>query len=458
MDTLQTRLEKNQRSLQRSLKLAFGVALACTAVLALLSLRILGASIQSDRSVERSYQVKTALHRLSTHLDDMQNHARGFLISEDPIYVAPLQEALQAVPLDLKELNELLDHDSPQWADYQAIIPNVEYFLTSAAKSPENRRKMGFTKAVEQFKLNRGIRRMNEIRGHLDSIGREEEKRLTVRLSRRNEEYVQLQRLISILAVLAILFLTVSGWRILKDLDDRKRAQRLLVEKSKMAALGEMASGIAHEINNPLGIIRGKAQILRMLTERSTLDTEKVVEASLKIEDTVVRIDKIVTGLLSFVHGGREKNTELVRVNQLIELTLELCRARFAKYNIDLRVMQTSESAEIRCRPVELSQVLLNLLNNAFDAVQQRPADPPWVEIRVQDEPKNLTIAVLDSGPGVPYEFRDKIMLPFFSTKEAGKGTGLGLSVSKGIVESYGGVLRLREGLEHTCFEMSLPK
>jgi signal transduction histidine kinase len=125
---------------------------------------------------------------------------------------------------------------------------------------------------------------------------------------------------------------------------------------------------------------------------------------------------------------------------------------------VDLRVSRPAAPVEFRCRPVEISQVLVNLLNNAFDAAKLTPSEQPWVEIRVEDQPSRLKIAVLDSGAGVARENRDKIMQPFFSTKELGKGTGLGLSVSKGIIESHGGFLEFRDDLPHTCFEVSIPK
>lgn len=260
------------------------------------------------------------------------------------------------------------------------------------------------------------------------------------------------------LAVLFSLLIAMTYFKLRTGLRERRRAIQLLTEKIKMAALEEMGAGVAHEINNPLAIIRAKAQILRLSVERGMLDPKLAQETGLKIEQTVERIAKITNGLLAFARDGSRDPMERVQIDQLVDSTLELCRSRFINHGVELKISRPRVAIDLCCRPVEISQALLNLLNNAFDAAQQSRSNAAWVELVVEDLPSHVRVAVTDSGPGIPIENRAKIMQPFFSTKELGKGTGLGLSVSKGIVEEHGGVLEFRPDHEHTCFEMSFPK
>ena len=123
---------------------------------------------------------------------------------------------------------------------------------------------------------------------------------------------------------------------------------------------------------------------------------------------------------------------------------------------VELRMAPVDTSLRIDCRPTEISQVILNLLNNAVDAVQ--PLLEKWVELQVRNAGKDLEISVTDSGRGVPEKIRDKMGQPFFTTKQVGQGTGLGLSISKGIVQAHGGHLNLDAACEHTRFVVTLPK
>src|SRR5262249_54178985 len=133
-----------------------------------------------------------------------------------------------------------------------------------------------------------------------------------------------------------------------------------------------------------------------------------------------------------------------------------LCSERLRRNSIQLKIQHGSPNLKIECRSTEISQVLLNLLNNALDAVQ--PLDQKWISIDVADAGNDVEIAVTDSGPGIPAHLRDKIAQPFFTTKEIGKGTGLGLSISRGIAEAHHGGLFLDPVCANTRFIVCLPK
>jgi signal transduction histidine kinase len=239
-------------------------------------------------------------------------------------------------------------------------------------------------------------------------------------------------------------------------LKELQTTQSKIVHTTKMAALGIMAGGISHEINNPLAAIRLNSSSLRDLAQAPEVDVGNVLEIADSIDKTVVRIAKIISGLKSFAREGKQDETELAPLQKIISETLDFCQARFKNHGIALTVTPISPDLVIQCRRVQIGQVLLNLLNNAFDAIQDQPK--AWVRIEVQESANEVAVAVVDSGPGIPVELRDKLMQPFFTTKEVGKGTGLGLSIADGILKSHGGTFALDTDSSHTRFVFHLPR
>ncbi len=250
------------------------------------------------------------------------------------------------------------------------------------------------------------------------------------------------------------------------DLTDIKEAQKKLEEErsfhchaSKMATLGEMASGIAHEINNPLTIILNKATQITKALEQPEANIAESIKNSQKIVTTVDRISKIVKGLRNFARDGANETYARVSIKSIVTEVLDLCMARFVSNGIQLKLVTLPNESvldtNILCVCVQIEQVLLNLLNNAHDASINEKS--PEVELTVSCENQFVVITVTDSGQGVPVEIRDKIMLPFFTTKEIGKGTGIGLSISKGIIEKHKGQLYLDHAHNRTRFVVKLP-
>ena len=171
------------------------------------------------------------------------------------------------------------------------------------------------------------------------------------------------------------------------------------------------------------------------------------------------RVAKIVKGLRSFARNGSKDPMQEVETEKIISETLELCFERFKYGEIQLQITKIV-SGKIICRESQISQVLLNLLNNAYDAVTEMPLKDKWVKVEVteSDVHNNILIYITDCGPGIPKDIASKILEPFFTTKETGKGTGLGLSISVGIVEEHGGKLYLDHGHDNTRFVLELPK
>ncbi|MCX4242919.1 PAS domain-containing sensor histidine kinase [Paraliomyxa miuraensis] len=250
---------------------------------------------------------------------------------------------------------------------------------------------------------------------------------------------------------------------VIRDITELREAERRNLEMSqhlaaaaKFASLGEMAAGIAHEINTPLAIMQGLADELLDIAEDGELGLAEVVRINEEMSRTVMRVSKIITGLRAFARDGRKEEPAVVGIEEIVTETLELCGMHLRSRGIDLHVTGRLGGVWVRCRAVQIVQILLNLLNNARDAVASCPS--PRIGIDVLAAEERVELRVLDSGPGVPPELRERIMEPFFTTKPVGSGTGIGLSIARSLAADNGGELRLDEDRAETCFVLVLPR
>ena len=220
-------------------------------------------------------------------------------------------------------------------------------------------------------------------------------------------------------------------------------------------ALGEMAAGIAHEINNPMTRVVVLAEKLEMLGERGPVEQGEALSIARAVVDTAMRIAGIIQGLQAFSRDSTHDDLDKVPLAALIDSTLSFCRARMHARNIELRVQGASEEEWVLARESQLAQILLNLVNNSMDAVES--LGEKWIEILTRAG-GGLEIVVTDSGHGIASPIRHRMFEPFFTTKPVGRGTGLGLSISRGIASAYGGALVYDESSPRTRFILRLPK
>ncbi len=232
------------------------------------------------------------------------------------------------------------------------------------------------------------------------------------------------------------------------------QSQRLLYS-AKMSSLGEMAGGIAHEVNNPLAIISLRAQRLQEGLASGSLTTEQAIENAAQIEKTCLRINKIIRGLRAFSRDGSRDPMVAENLSSILAETTDLCAQSLKSRGIELTI-NCSPALQLECQPVQISQVLLNLLMNARDAVMN--LSERWIRIDCSEVDGWIIIKVTDSGLGVSQAIREHMMQPFFTTKGVGEGTGLGLSICKGIVEQHQGRMTYNSDSEHTQFIVALPK
>ncbi|GIL17714.1 MAG: hypothetical protein BroJett040_14650 [Oligoflexia bacterium] len=245
-----------------------------------------------------------------------------------------------------------------------------------------------------------------------------------------------------------------------QSVEKLKSMQQILIESSKFTALGEMAAGIAHEINNPLAIISLASTALPAIIRRPHVESRarKLQEYVDRINNAIIRISNIIKGLKSFSRQSSSDPLTLESVDKVIKETTSFCHERFRNSEITVYLPEL-QGEQIYCRPTEVSQILLNLLNNAYDAVSHlQDASERWVKVEVHKQSQHLVISVSNGGPQIMSKIADKIFHPFFTTKPVGQGTGMGLSISKGIAEAHGGTLSLNVHALYTQFELKIPQ
>jgi len=246
--------------------------------------------------------------------------------------------------------------------------------------------------------------------------------------------------------------------RIVQADREKEMMNEQIIEAGKLASVGELAAGIAHEINNPVAIMVEEAgwveDLLEELRAESTETLEEVRRALTQIKTQGARCKEITHKLLSFARRTDPK-VQVVSINELVQEVVGLSeqRARFA--NIRIRTHLTPELPPIAVSPSEMQQVLLNLINNAIDAMERKGGA---IDITTRLEDGFLVVDVADTGEGIPKANLQRIFDPFFTTKPVGKGTGLGLSICYGIVKKMGGDITVNSAVGlGTTFHIHLP-
>jgi two-component system, NtrC family, sensor kinase len=241
----------------------------------------------------------------------------------------------------------------------------------------------------------------------------------------------------AILVIFVVILVRAQKLVQMRHETDQTRAQ--LEHAAKLASVGELAAGIAHEINNPLAIISEEAGLMGDLMDPQfgqTTSPPELGEHIKSIHEAVFRCRDITNKLLRFVRKA-DIQLEPYGLNKLVEAVLDgFFKHEMAVSNIEIVRRLEPDLPLVVTDRHQLEQVILNIINNAVDAIGDQPGRITIVTFRRDD---NINISVTDTGKGIPPEYLDRIFLPFFTTKEVGKGTGLGLSVSYGIVKNLGG-------------------
>ncbi len=220
-----------------------------------------------------------------------------------------------------------------------------------------------------------------------------------------------------------------------KDITKMKQVTESLIQSEKMASVGQLAAGVAHEINTPLGIILGYAQLL----EEECEDNEEAMESLQIIEKQTKICKRIVGDLLKFSRSSSGSEISMVDINECINEVLAVTEHSLNMDRIYINKKLSDQLPRIKGKKEKLRQVIVNLLNNAHHAIEKEGIIGIWTEY--DQEVDEIRVIIGDTGTGIPPEIQSKIFDPFFTTKSVGKGTGLGLSVSFGIIKDHGGYI-----------------
>jgi histidine kinase len=255
-----------------------------------------------------------------------------------------------------------------------------------------------------------------------------------------------------------VLLVTIS------DITQRLETEQQLIQASKMATLGEMATGVAHELNQPLSVIKTASSFsIKKLNKGEPIGEETLNNLLFKIDSNVDRATKIINHMRQFARKS-DLDFEKVQVNDVMKSAFEIFSQQLILRGIEVVWDLEPKLPKINADPSRLEQVFINILINARDAIEDRwgPGDSETavkkIVLKTRHKGNKIISEVCDSGMGIPDAIRDKIFEPFFTTKEVGKGTGLGLSISYGIIKDCGGSIRVNPNIpEGACFIIQFP-
>lgn len=226
---------------------------------------------------------------------------------------------------------------------------------------------------------------------------------------------------------------------------------------NRISSIGEMAAGLAHEINNPLAIVIGNLEILEMeLNDKNVLDqdTKTIIKKAVNSASRITRIIKI---LRSLSVGSSEEGRKLTHIRTIVDDSLVLLQERILSNEIKLE-LKIANDLHLFCDSIQIEQVLINLLNNACDALESQPElNNKWIEVEAKSKENNIVINVSNNGTVITHDIIKKLFTPFFTTKPVGQGMGLGLVISRSIAVQHGGNLEASNNLGHTCFTLKIP-
>jgi C4-dicarboxylate-specific signal transduction histidine kinase len=232
--------------------------------------------------------------------------------------------------------------------------------------------------------------------------------------------------------------------------------QAWAINSSKLVELGEVAAGVAHEINNPLTIIDCANRIIlkKAIKADGSCDIELIQKNAEKVDRMTKRIAKIVSCMQMVSRSDSFDPASNYFFEELLNGTLDLYMDKLNNFEINFS-SKIEPGIVIYCQHIQILQVLMNLFSNAIDAIKN--LDEKWIYFEIKTLDGMAEIKFIDSGNGIPEAIRTKIFQPFFTTKGIGNGTGLGLSISNGLIERNDGKMRIDGNHKNTCFVITIP-
>lgn len=243
---------------------------------------------------------------------------------------------------------------------------------------------------------------------------------------------------------------------LIKSQKAKEKYEKELNHISKLADIGRLTAGVAHELNNPLMIIRGFAENIQMLFEQDSFERDEILAQVNPILKATDRMTKIISTMMKF---ARDDDVYMVHVDlwEVVEDALSFLRPLLHENNVVVERKMNSPLGVVKCDPNQIEQIILNIVGNAIHALHDNDLEDRKISISL-DLDEQVKLSIWNNGPVIPQGIQERIMTPFFTTKEVGEGTGLGLSLSYGIMKAHDGELSFESSKkEGTVFRLTFP-
>ncbi|MBQ49228.1 MAG: hypothetical protein CMP10_17760 [Zetaproteobacteria bacterium] len=257
----------------------------------------------------------------------------------------------------------------------------------------------------------------------------------------------------------------VRVYGIIRDISQEKRSENTiasqeveLVSRSRLAAVGQLAAGVAHEINNPLAIVVVNMRILQGRAKQNTLKSKDIRRILPMMENGVKRVSNIVAGLLHFSRNESFSLMSPINIYQIIEETIFLFNGDFKKEKIEIDFSEMNSESIVLGKAIDLKHIMLSLIKNAEEFLIRENVESPKIKIESQLNANGyLSLMISNNGPKITQEISEKVFQPFFTTKEVGAGTGLGMSVSYAMMQEHNGNMYVDMNKNYTTFVLEFP-
>jgi len=374
--------------------------------------------------------------------------------------VIKARDILRQNYLELSNIYKLLQ-DYKTAYEYQVLYTDITDFLSQE-------------QSATQFVTTLAVHDLEQKKQENDILQAKNEN-YRLRLEKENLSKWRLSFGFTILVVLILVFIIYYRYylkreenrnlelRIKEALQKQEEQQQIIVHQASLSSLGELAAGIAHEINQPIQNISLSAEGIKYELHEESPDTSFVKQSVNEIFEDIVRVREIVDHIRVFSSGQKESVYERFSVSECVLSALSIIRRQYQNHNIQLNLKLKDNISEVIGNPHKVEQVIHNLLSNARDAVEERAQKQPdhskKISISTFEEKQQVVIEVQDNGIGIPHDKQTDIFLPFVTSKQLGKGTGLGLSISYRLVKEMNGRIEVRSRvMEGTIMKVIFPK
>ncbi len=412
---------------------------------------------------EQESQPYAELKGITYELKEISFHMTSYLSAINPAYVITpkLEKSWRKVDADWLKFRELLDKNemvTPTHINtkelnkkfvqakelFHKIIPALERNDKNAVLSVyQNAWSSLITEIEEALKLVKKDISKNITLKHQENI---EKSSASIKLT----EYISISLGFLFIAFSAYFYRLYSKYQSQKD--------SALEQSQKLAALGEMTAGMAHEISNPSAVIRAYISTLSKLCQNNKYDQVKFIKALEKMDASSERIAKIIKTMRVQSRKAKPEEKKYFNFTTMIDEIGEAFILKAKTKHVEYELLNVIEEDELNLYgdEVQVGQVLINLVNNAVDAAAEE--DEQWVRIKLDtDTPNTITIHIVDSGHGIPMKVQEQMFDSFFTTKAIGEGTGLGMGITREIIHGHEGTIVIIDDEPNTTFRVTLP-